>query len=250
MAPATTRDAFLGGRLWLEQPAKGYRAGIDPVLLAAAVPARAGERVLELGVGAGAAILCLGRRVPGLTLVGIERQAVYAALARRNAAAAKLQLEVIEGDVAAPPPALTAQVFDHALINPPFFPAGSGTAACDPGRADARAEAVPLQVWIACAARRLRPGGRLTVIQRAERMPELLAAASGRFGGMSVLPIAPRLGRPARLILFRGLKDRRTPLALLPPLILHDGPEHLSDGDDYSAEATAVLRDMARLVAL
>jgi tRNA1Val (adenine37-N6)-methyltransferase len=45
----TTFDAFLGGRITLEQPTKGYRAGVDPVLLAASVPARAGQSVLELG---------------------------------------------------------------------------------------------------------------------------------------------------------------------------------------------------------
>ena len=56
----TTDNAFLGGRVQLLQPRRGYRAGVDPVLLAAAVAARPGEAVLELGCGVGTALLCLG----------------------------------------------------------------------------------------------------------------------------------------------------------------------------------------------
>src|SRR3546814_8190614 len=51
LLPAITEDAFLGGRVKLRQPEVGYRAAIDPVLLAAAVPAVAGERVADLGCG-------------------------------------------------------------------------------------------------------------------------------------------------------------------------------------------------------
>ncbi|MFO7806744.1 MAG: methyltransferase, partial [Paracoccaceae bacterium] len=70
---ALTQDAFLGGQLYLWQPRRGgYRAGVDPVLLAASVPAQAGETVLELGCGVGAAMLCLHARVKGLQLTGVE----------------------------------------------------------------------------------------------------------------------------------------------------------------------------------
>ena len=100
-----TRDAFLDGRLRLWQPRRGYRAATDPVLLAAFTPAWPGQRVLELGCGAGAAALCLAVRVPGLDLHGLELQAAYAGLARRNAAENGLALEVHEGDLRHPPAA-------------------------------------------------------------------------------------------------------------------------------------------------
>ena len=66
-----TDDAFLGGQLRLFQPAQGYRAGMDAVLLAAAVPAEAGQRVLDLGCGAGTAGLCLAKRVDAVALTGV-----------------------------------------------------------------------------------------------------------------------------------------------------------------------------------
>ena len=96
----TRDDGFLGGRLVLRQPARGYRAGADAVMLAAACPAGAGQRVLELGCGAGVALFCLGARVPGLALAGLERQPALADLARHNAAATGIPARIVTGDLA------------------------------------------------------------------------------------------------------------------------------------------------------
>jgi tRNA1(Val) A37 N6-methylase TrmN6 len=245
--PHTTRDGFLGARLVLTQPATGYRAGIDAVLLAAAVPARPGEAVLEVGLGTGAASLCLGARVPGLALTGLELQPAYAALARQNAAANGLSIEVIEGDVAAPPAALAGRAFDHVLMNPPYFDRAGGTAAADPGREAALGEAAPLGSWVATAARRLRPGGTLTAIQRAARLPDLVAACAGRLGSLLVLPVAPRDGREAKLVILAARKGGRAAFRLLSPLVLHAGDRHEADADSYRPEVRAILRDGAAL---
>lgn len=242
-----TTDAFLGGRLTLRQPRAGYRAGVDPVLLAAAVPARAGEAVLELGCGAGVAALCLGRRVPGVGLVGLELQADYAALARENAALNGIAMEVVEGDLARMPASLRARSFDHVMANPPYFRRETGTRAADAGREAALGEGTPLAAWIEAGLRRLRPGGRFTLIQRAERLADLLAAFAGRRAALSVLPLAPRQGREATLVLLAAVKGGRAPFRLLAPVILHEGPAHLRDGEDYAAPVHAVLRDAAAL---
>ena len=242
-----TTDAFLGGRLQIAQPVHGYRAATDPVLLAASVPARAGETVLELGCGVGVASLCLGRRVAGLRLSGLELQPAYAALARRNAGANGLSFEVHEGDVAAMPLGLRSASFDHVIANPPYFGAASGTPARDAGRETAQREATPLADWIAAGRRRLKPGGWLTLIQAADRLPDILSAFDAGAGSVTVLPIAPRAGRPAGRVIVAARKGGRSPFRLLAPLVLHEGAAHLADGDDYSALARAVLRDGAGL---
>lgn len=241
-----THDAFLGGRVHAWQPAKGYRAGTDPVLLAAACPAQAGDQVLELGCGVGVASLCLAARVDGLTLVGVERQHVYAELASRNAREADVALEVVEADLADLPTDLWQQSFDHVLANPPYFPPGAGSAAEDAGREVALREATPLAVWIATAHARLKPKGWLTLIQRTDRLPDVLAALEG-FGSISVLPLQSRAGRPPGRFLLRARKAGRAPFEQLAPLLMHDGAAHLKDGDSYSNEASGILRDGAAI---
>ncbi|TCP44476.1 tRNA1(Val) (adenine(37)-N6)-methyltransferase [Rhodovulum marinum] len=242
-----THDLFLGGRLKIRQPRSGYRAGVDPVLLAAAVPARTGQSVLDLGCGVGAASLCLGARVPGLSLFGVELQDGYAELARRNAAENGIDLVVTGADLAALPVDLRARSFDHVIANPPYFLRAQGSAAPDAGRETALAEATPLTLWVETATRRLAPGGWLTLIQRAERLPELLAALDTRLGSVDLLPLAPRVGRPAKLVILRARKGARGTFRLHSPLILHEGSRHERDADSYTPAVSAVLRHAAAL---
>lgn len=240
-----TTDAFLGGRLQLRQPRKGYRAGIDPVLLAAAVPARAGQSVLDLGCGVGAAALCLGTRVPGLALTGVERNPDYAALAAQNGAA--LGLQVVQADLSDLPAELRQRQFDHVIANPPYFGAAHRTRAGDAGREGGRGEDTPLDLWLDVAARRLAPRGALHVVQRMDRLPDLLAACAGRVGSVEVLPLSARLGRAPHLLILRARKGGRAPFVLHAPCVLHQGARHERDADDYAPQISAVLRDAQAL---
>lgn len=241
-----THDVFLGGRLPIWQPRDGYRAATDPVILAASVPAGTGRRVLELGCGVGVAMLALATRVPGVAVTGVERQADYAALARRNASEAGIPALVIEADLAALPPELRAQRFDYVLMNPPYFDATSPPAR-DPGRDQAQREETPLALWLDTGLRRLSPGGWVHVIHLAPRLPDLLAGLAGRAGEIQIRPIAARAGRDAGRVVVRARKGAKGPLRLLPPLIMHAAPTHPGDQRDDSAQAEAILRDAAPL---
>ena len=242
-----TDDKFLCGRLSLLQPAKGYRAATDPVLLAAACPAEAGESVLDLGCGAGAAALCLGHRLPGLLLAGLELQPAYADLARRNATRNAIPLEVHEGDLARMPKALRRD-FDHVIANPPYYHAG-GSPSPVAARARAMQVETPLSDWVAAATRRLRPGGWLTLICGADGLPEVLAALPPKLGSAAVLPLAAREGRPALRVIVQARKGGRAPFRLLAPLVIHQGLAHDGDRESYTPAANAVLREGADLLA-
>lgn len=243
-----TCNAFLGGQLHLWQPESGYRAGVDPILLAAATPAQTGQSVLELGCGAGAAILSLGARVPGLALTGVELQPNYAGLARRNAGENRIDLEVVQADLNALPSELRQRQFDHVIANPPYYREGAHSSAQDAGRSRALGEVTPLADWIAVAAKRLAPKGYLHVIQRADRLPDLLAACAGRMGSPEVLPLSARADRKPDLIVLRARKGGRAAFILHAPRILHEGSRHERDGESYTAEIKEVLRDGAALV--
>lgn len=238
-------DGFLGGRLRIAQPVRGYRAGADAVMLAAACPARAGESVLELGCGAGVAMLCLALRVPGIALSGLEVQAEYADLARRNAAANGIPARIHEGDLTEMPAELRAVAFDHVIANPPYFTAG--TTAPETGRGLARHEVTPMAAWIDAALRRLRPGGGLTLIQRADRLDAILSGLEGRAGAITILPVVARAGRDAGRVIVRARKGARGPLRLLSPFVMHENLSHSADAEDLTPAAQAVLREAAAL---
>ena len=242
-----SRDAFLGGRLMIWQPRQGYRAGVDPVLLAASVPARAGQSVLELGCGVGVASLCLAARVSGLHLAGVEIQPGYADLARRNAAETGHPLQVETGDLTRMPDSLRQRQFDHVIANPPYFQRDRSMPAQDPGRETALGEGTALGLWVEVASRRVVDGGNVTFIQRTERLPELIGLMSARLGSVEVLPFAPRRGRAAQLVLIRGRKGGRAAFRLLDPILMHVGETHDGDRDDYTALVTSVLREGAAL---
>lgn len=234
----TTEGTLLGGRVRYAQPARGYRTGIEPVLLAAVVPAVPGQAVLEAGTGAGAALLCLATRVPGLVGTGIERDPAMAALARRNCADNAVPYTVLTADIAVPyhgPPV------DHALANPPWH---DPTSTLPPGALRAAAThraSSGLAPWVHTLAAALRPGGTLTLI-----LPVTLADAAGHLlhraalPSLTLVPLWPRAGQPAKLVLLQatgGPAGTRT----TPGLVLHDGP-------GYTAAAEAVLRHAQALV--
>jgi tRNA1(Val) A37 N6-methylase TrmN6 len=241
---ATTDDRLLGGRVLLAQPARGYRAAIDPVLLAAFVPARDGDSVLEAGLGAGAAALCLLARVGRAQVTGLELDAELAALARANAGANAMadRLTVIEGDILA----FRAGRFDHAMANPPFHPHGSGSASPDSRKrlADRDAQPQALAGWITAMARRVVPRGTLSLVLPAARLAESLGACrDAGMGAITVLPVAARVGEAAGRVLIRARKSARGGDRLLAPLVLHDAK------GGFTAEADAVLRGGAALPA-
>lgn len=244
-SPATTDDTLLGGKVIFRQPAEGYRAAIDPVLLAAAVPDTVQGRVLDLGCGAGAAMLCLARRRADLHVVGLERDADFADLARANIKANEFEsrVSVVTGDLLRPPTALTLGSFDTVIANPPYLDADHADPSPHPGKAAATVEGeADLVDWARAAARFVKPHGIILFIHRADRIGELRAAlAQAGCGGFVTIPLWPKAGAPPKravLVARRGepVSDRADA-----GLILHE-----YDGR-FTRQAVGILRDAAPL---
>lgn len=240
-----TEDRILGGRIRLRQPKHGYRAAIDPVFLAASIPTVGGDRVLDLGMGVGAASLCLALREPGCRVSGIEINRDLVRLAAENIALNEMsqRVDVMVGDLIRPPSRLVPGSFHHVMANPPYMEEGAGTPAPDPGKARANMEGeATLGHWVRMGLMMLRPRGTLTIVHRADRLDALMAELHGKAGGIVVFPLWPdRTSRPAKRVLIRAVKGSLTPLRLAAGLVLHEA------GGGYSQAADHILRDGAGL---
>jgi tRNA1(Val) A37 N6-methylase TrmN6 len=250
-AAKTTRNSFLDGRLSILQPEKGPRAAIDALFLAAAVPAIEGkaQRVLEAGIGTGVVSLAICARIGDAQITGVEVQGVLAALARENARQNGFEdrCAIIEADITGSGQelenaGLLRESFDHVAANPPFYTQGRCREASDPQTAKAySAGEGELDKWVRFLTTMAAPRATLTLIHRADALPELLGLLEGRFGGIVVYPLFPREEEPAKRILVQGIKGSRAPVELLPGMVLH------KPNGDYTELADAVLRGMTGL---
>lgn len=243
-----THDAFLGGRLSIAQPAKGFRAGLDSVLLGAAVGPASGA-ILDLGAGAGTAALVALAHHPGLTGTLVESDTDMVALATANIAAngiadraSALALDVTASGRARAAAGLAADHFVSVIANPPFFDAGRGTRASARGAAARHMTADQLDLWVKAAATHAAPGGEVIFIHTAETLPDLLQSFAARFGALTVLPLMPCEGEPAHRVLVRGIKGSRAPLTLLGSRALHTPA-----GRHFRPEFEAIFRGADRL---
>ena len=242
--PDTTEDALLDGRILLQQPKDGYRAAIDPVFLAAAVAAKPGERILDLGSGVGTAGLCLLSRVVEVEVTGLEIQGDLVALSRQNAAGNQLasRFEAIEGDILALPASLQPESFDHVICNPPYLASGAARPSPNLARTTANQEGdAQLSDWIEAAIALVHRKGSITFIHRADRIDTLVHGLTGATGGLRLFPLWPKAGKAAKRVLLQSRKAVASPTVMAPGLVLHR-----EDGQ-FTEAADAVLRRGAAL---
>ncbi len=236
--------ALLGGKLRLFQPRSGYRAAIDPILLAAAISPKPQDVLAEFGMGSGAVSFCLAARAPECRILGLELQPELAEAARQGVIANGFEprISIHLGDVNSPPADFVPNSFDHVFFNPPYGQAESGTLPPNPSKRIAHAEkADDLDDWIKAAHFFLKDKGRLALIHRADRLDDIMRGLQGRFGGVEIFPFWPKLGEAAKRVVVKARKGSRSPLILHAGLVLHG-----EDGK-FTQEAEAVLRDGAGL---
>lgn len=229
----------LDHKVRLLQPEKGFRTSLDSVFLAAGCPATPGERVLDMGSGVGGAAFCLLWRVPGIHVTGVDIQPSHAEMARHNIILNEMEgrAEFFASDIADYRCVLS---FDHVICNPPYLESGTYTPSPSAERAMAlghEGRETTLKNWIDAAFQNLKPGGRFTIIHRADMMDKIILGLGKRFGAIEIIPLYPRLGEEAKRVIVRAIKDRKTPARLHAGIILHK-----ADGS-YTDAADAILRD-------
>jgi len=241
-----TEDDFLGGQLKVLQPKRGYRAGLDAVLLAAAVAATPGRpmRVLDVGAGVGTVGLCVARRLAAADVVLMERQPELVALAQENIAKNGLEcrasacLAEVGGRAEDLERAgLEPGSFTHVLANPPYYAAGAATPSEEMLKSASHVmSGGDFEAWGRFMARMAGSQGQAIIVHKAEALPQILAALEKRFGGLKVLPIHPRSGEAANRVIVTGIKGSRAPLSVRSGFILH------GEGNGFTPAADAILR--------
>jgi tRNA1(Val) A37 N6-methylase TrmN6 len=233
-----TRDGVLGDKVTLWQPVRGYRVAIDPILLAATVAPKSGARILDLGCGVGTIALCLLTRCHDVRVDGLELSAKLVDIARRNASenAVSERMTIHQGSVKAAPSEIPAGGFDIVATNPPYLERGHATASPDAAKQSANVESgADLQAWVKAATRALRIKGRLAMIHRADRLDHVLAALSGPFGEITIHPLWPKAGAPAKRVIVHARKGVSSPTRLTAGTVLHQ------DNGEFTNEAQEAL---------
>ncbi len=250
---ASTLDAFHRGQFWLVQPKGiGHRAGMDAMMLAAAVPSGFAGRLADFGAGAGAAGLAVASRCKGSQVALVENSPEMLGFAERTVAHLdnahlRERVSIIAADVTLSgaqrkKAGLADGAFDFAIMNPPFNEAHDRAT---PDALKRDAHVMPEQLferWLRSAAAVVKPRGGVAIIARPQSIGDILAALSGRFGKVEILPIHPHPDRPAIRIVVRGIRASRAAMALMPPLFLHE-----TGSDRFTARADDINNGRASL---
>ena len=241
-----TKDSFLGGGIEIWQPKKGYRAGIDPILLAASVNVSAGQKVLDLGCGVGTASFAIGYRVKNVELYGIEIQKVFADLADLNSKENGIEFQVECTDISDLSSNITSKNFDHVIANPPYFDRKSSVRGINLSKEKSFGDTLPISEWLKVAAKRAKPKGFVHFILRSERLIEIFTNMPNSLGSLVITPVISRKNENAKLTILHAKKNGRAGFIISSPIVLH--PLESDSREKYVPEVEKVLRNGASLI--
>ena len=241
-----TKDSFLGGGIKIWQPKKGYRAGIDPILLAASVNVIEGQKVLDLGCGVGTASFALGYRVKNIELYGIEIQKAVADMANLNSEENGIELKLECSNITKLSSNITSKSFDHVIANPPYFDRKTSVRSINLAKEKSFGDTCPISDWLKVAAKRAKPKGFVHFIVRSDRLPEMFRNMPNSLGSLVITPILSRKNENAKLTILHARKNGRAGFIISSPIILH--PLKSASQEKYLPEVDRVLRNGASLI--
>lgn len=236
---------ILNGSISLKQPEHGFRTSIDAVLLAAACPCQENQKIADFGCGVGSASIAAIARVPNIQLCGFEMQENHIPIARENAKnnGFEQNANFHHQDITNLPEEY-AHNFDHIICNPPYEDHGKHITSPKDEKAKAighSQDSVDIASWVKAAFFALKSGGGLTIIHKADQLQTIMIALGKSFGATEIIPLWPKAGKPAKRVIIRTIKHRKSPANILPGLVLHN------ENGQYTDEAEKILRNKSGL---
>lgn len=238
---------LLRGKVKLLQPKVGFHASVDTVFLAAAVSIKPRQKLLDVGCGVGSAGLCVLARKPDVHLTGLDIQPDITDLALQNARLNGWQdrCRFFQGNVLNER-VINDNAFHAVMMNPPYQEGGRHTPSPVKNKSFSHGEeasGATLLQWIKCAHKKLKNGGDLFMVHRADRLDDIIASLTGRrwFGSIVIFPLYSYTGDDAKRVIIRARKERYAPAVLKSGLVIHE------KGGAYTKEAQAILSDAASI---
>ncbi len=241
-----TKDSFLGGKLAINQPKKGFRAGTDSIFLAAFVDAKKSQKIAELGCGVGTVCLALALRVKNLLISAFEINKDICNIAKQNVLLNKLEdsVEVINKDIKE----LKAQsdiagAFDIVLSNPPFYKQESTRKSVNDLRNQGFIEqSAKLEDFVKTAKFMLKNNGQIYLIHLVERLDDIVFLLKKHgFGSLEIVLVYSYANKSANRVIVKARKNSKGFTKVLKPFIVHDE-------NGFSKQAGTVLTDCKALV--
>lgn len=226
LKPGERLDDLQRDGLRLIQHPDLFSFSMDSVLLSSFARTRERDVVVDLCTGSGVIPLLMWAKWRPTRITGVEIQPQLADMAKRSVILNDLEdrIEIIEGDATGIWSRFDHQKVDLVVCNPPYRPIGTGSESRCASEAVARHEHLFCTADLAVTASRiLKSAGRLAVVHRPERLPDLMVELRrNRIEPKRMQLVHTSAARPARMVLVEAVKDGGKQLSVLPPLVVHD----------------------------
>lgn len=210
------------------QAGKGFRFGMDAVLLSAFVRVKPRERVLDMGTGSGIVPVLLAARHPDIRITGLEIQPYAADMAARSIAGNGLQdrIAITEGDIREAASVFGAASFDVVVSNPPYMTGQHGLVNPDEAAAIARHEILcTFRELAEQTARVLTGNGRFYLVHRPFRLAEIMDVLRDvHIEPKRMRLVHPFADREPNLVLLEACRGGRPRLQVERPLVIYESP--------------------------
>jgi len=238
-------DLFLDGNVKVYQPAKGYRSGVDAILLASIVNVDSYNpnkniRVLDMGCGVGVASFALGFRLNNLDILGVDNNPILYEISQENKKLNNFSSKVDTKLLNIVDNKDFQNNFDVVISNPPYFKNSQNKNVAEFSSKDlGNMESVGnLADFIQMAFTSLKNGGDFYLIFNSLRMQECLGLLSTKhWGGLELYPIYSYVNQKATRFIIKVKK-----LSKSASILNHGITMHNPDGS-YTTRANNILKN-------
>ena len=215
------------------QSEKGFRYGMDAVLLSGYASVRPGEKVLDMGTGTGILPILLAAKTPGESFTGLEIQEKSACMARRSVAYNGLQdrIRIVTGDIKEAAAVFGPASFDVVVSNPPYMTGNHGLLNAEQSRAIARHEVLcTLEDLVRETARVLTSRGRFYLVHRPFRLAEIISVLKAyHLEPKRMRLVYPYVDKEPNMVLLEACRGGNPRIQVEKPLIVYEKPGIYTD---------------------